>query len=71
MVTKASIERRYDLIKHMAMPPMRIRILLSKDERDDWIGDIIKSRSFVRRLMSLPLSVPSKYATSCDKILIT
>mmetsp|Transcript_18887 Transcript_18887/g.23200 ORF Transcript_18887/g.23200 Transcript_18887/m.23200 type:complete len:80 (-) Transcript_18887:1658-1897(-) len=45
-------------------------MLFSSDERELWIGDIIRSRSFVRRLISRPLSVPSKNAISCERILL-
>jgi len=47
---------------------MRTRQLLSKLERDDWMGDIIMSRSFVSLEMRFPDSVPSKYATSWASI---
>ena len=53
------MDNLYDLIKHMIKPPNKIKQLDNKEDNDDWIGDIIRSKSFVKRDNNRPDSVPS------------
>ena len=57
--TKASMERVYEVVKHITIPPKSMIVLYKSEERLESIGAIMVEASFVSREVRWPEVVPS------------